>query len=55
VIVHYHSIRAHIFFPTFENSPKIEFFEFCFEIGFKLKFKPSSFNIKKEKNSILFN
>jgi len=32
-IVPYHSIRAHIFLPTFENSPKIEFFEFCHEIG----------------------
>ena len=37
-------IRAHVFFTTFKNSPKIEFFEFCFEIGFELKFKPSSFN-----------
>ena len=26
VIGSYHSIRAHVFFPTFENSPKIEFF-----------------------------
>jgi len=41
--------RARVFFPTFENSPKIEFFEFCYEIGFELKFKPSSFNIEKEK------
>ena len=47
-------IRAYAFFPTFKNSPKIEFFEFCFEIGFKLTFKLSSCNIKKEKNSILF-
>jgi len=50
----YQSIRVNVIFTTFENSLKIEFFEFCFEIGFKLKFKPSSFNIKKEINSVLF-
>ena len=47
-------IRANVIFTTFENSPKIEFFEFCYEIGFKLKFKPSSFNIKKKINSVSF-
>ena len=31
VIVPYHSIRAHLFSSTFENSLKIEFFEFYYE------------------------
>jgi len=42
-------IGARVFFPTFENLPKIEFIEFCIEISFKLKFKPSSYKYKKKK------
>jgi len=45
--VPYNSIKAHVFFPTFENLPKIEFFEHYYEIGFKIKVQTFLFQYQK--------